>query len=125
MRIVIPSIGVDAPIVQGDSWEDLKLGVGQHPDTARPGAPGNMVVSAHNDAFGKIFRDLHKLVSGDRVYVHTADLSYDYAVVDIRIVNPDALSAIGPTDEPTLTMITCYPYLIDTHRVVVSAVLAD
>ena len=125
MRIVIPSIGVDAPVVQGDSWEDLKRGVGQHPDTAQPGAPGNMVVSAHNDAFDKIFRHLHKLVSGDHVYVYTVDMSYDYEVVDTRIVNPDDLSAIGETDEPTLTMITCYPYLIDTHRVVVSAVLAD
>ena len=58
VRIQIPAIGVDAPIVQGDGWEQLKKGVGQHIGTANPGEEGNVVLSAHNDVFGEIFRDL-------------------------------------------------------------------
>ena len=125
VRIVIPRIGVDAPIVQGDSWEDLKNGVGQHPGTAKPGETGNTVVSAHNDTYGKIFRYLHELEPGDRVSIHTADRSYDYVVVSTRIVSPTEVSITEPTEEPTLTMVTCYPYLIDTHRVVVTALLSE
>ena len=48
-RIQIPAIGVDAPIVQGDGWEQLKKGVGQHIGSANPGEKGNVVLSAHND----------------------------------------------------------------------------
>lgn len=57
IRIQIPALGVDAPIVQGDGWEQLKKGVGQHVGTANPGENGNVVLSAHNDIFGEIFRD--------------------------------------------------------------------
>ena len=57
VRIQIPAIKIDAPVVQGDGWEQLKKGVGQHSGTADPGLPGNVVLSAHNDIFGEIFRD--------------------------------------------------------------------
>ena len=45
-RIQIPAIGIDAPIVQGDGWETLKKGVGQHIGSADPGEKGNVVLSA-------------------------------------------------------------------------------
>jgi len=56
IRIQIPALGVDAPVVQGDGWEQLKKGVGQHVGTSNPGQVGNVVLSAHNDIFGEIFR---------------------------------------------------------------------
>ena len=65
MRIQIPAISVDAPVVQGDSWEQLKKGVGQHVDTSNPGQTGNVVLSAHDDVFGEIFRDLDRLQPGE------------------------------------------------------------
>jgi len=125
VRLVIPKIGVDAPIIAGDSWEDLKKGVGHHPGSAEPGQVGNMVVSAHNDVYGEIFRDLDKLQSGDEVLVYTDAGAFRYIVNRVEIVAPTKVEVMDPTDYPALTMITCYPYLLDTHRVVATADLAE
>ena len=70
-RIQIPAIGIDAPIVQGDGWEQLKKGVGQHIGSANPGEKGNVVLSAHNDIFGEIFRDLDRLKPGDEITIYS------------------------------------------------------
>ena len=66
--MVIPSINVDVNVVEGDDWEQLKKGVAQHIGTADPGQAGNMVLSAHNDIFGELFRYLPDvdLVVGNR-----------------------------------------------------------
>lgn len=121
IRLQIPAISVDAPIVQGDGWEQLKKGVGQHPGTADPGEKGNLVLSAHNDIFGEIFRDLDRLVPGDLVIVHTNQRSYTYIVVDTKIVEPTAVEVMDPTAKPTTTLISCYPYMKDNLRIVVIA----
>jgi sortase A len=71
IRIQIPSLKVDAPIVQGDGWEQLKKGVGQHIGTADPGVDGNVVLSAHNDVYGELFRYLDRLQPGDQVILYT------------------------------------------------------
>ena len=69
-RIVIPAIDVDATVVHGDDWEDLKKGAGHHIGTANPGERGNMVISAHNDVFGEIFRYLENVELEDRITVY-------------------------------------------------------
>ena len=122
-RIVIPAIGVDAPVVEGDGWEELKKGVGHHIGSANPGERGNMVLSGHNDIFGEVFRDLDKLQPGDEIVVYAGDEPHRYRVKAKRIVEPTDVSVMEPTTEPVLTLITCYPYLIDTHRLVVIAEL--
>jgi sortase A len=82
------------------------------------------VLSAHNDAYGEIFRDLHKLRSGDEVLVHFDGRVFRYIVRKMEIVLPTQVEVMDPTDYPVLTLITCYPYLIDTHRIVVVCDLA-
>lgn len=124
-RLVIEEIGVNAPVVAGDTWEDLKKGIGHHPGSVNPGEPGNMIVSAHNDVYGELFRDLHELEPGDEVLVYTDEGAFRYVVNRVEIVSPTRIEVMDPTDYPVLTMITCYPYLLDTHRVVVVAELAD
>jgi len=124
IRIVIDKIRVDAPVVAGDDWESLKKGVGHHTGSTNPGQRGNMVVSAHNDVFGEIFRDLDKLEPGDEVLVFTLERSYRYVVKETRIVEPTEIGVMAPSQEPILTLITCYPYMVDTHRVVVVAELS-
>jgi sortase A len=123
VRVVIERIGVDAPIVYGDDWEALKKGVGHHPGSANPGTRGNMVLSGHDDVFGEVFRFLPKLEEGDLVVVHSQDRAFEYTVVGKRVVEPTEVSVMAPTNEPTLTLITCYPYRVDTHRMVVFAEL--
>jgi sortase A len=123
VRIQIPAIGVDAPVVQGDSWEQLKKGVGQHLGSGNPGQPGNVVLSAHNDVFGEIFRDLDQLQPGDQVILFTAQQQYVYVVTGSAIVEPTYVEVMAPTADPTVTLISCYPYLVDNKRIVVFAKL--
>jgi sortase A len=119
VRMVIPSIGVDHPVVQGDGWEQLKRGIAQHIGTGDPGQPGNLVVSAHNDIFGEIFRDLDKLQPGDEISIYTQVEKYTYVIIGTRVVEPTEVSVMDPTIGPTVTLISCYPYLVDTQRIVV------
>lgn len=122
-RIVIPAIDVDAPVVEGDGWEELKMGVGHHIGSANPGERGNMVVSGHNDVFGEVFRHLGELGPGDEIIVYAGETPYRYLVREKRIVDPTEASVMEPTTKATMTLITCYPYLIDSHRLVVIAEL--
>ncbi len=122
-RIVIPAINVDAPVVLGDDWESLKKGAGHHIGSANPGERGNCVISAHNDIYGEIFRDLPELNVGDEILVHTQTQVYRYEVEQTRIIAPTEVSVMAPTSTPVLTLITCYPYGIDSHRIVVIASL--
>jgi sortase A len=123
VRIVIPAINVDHPIVQGDTYEQLKKGVGQHIGTANPGETGNMVVTAHNDIYGEIFRRLDELQPGDEIIVYTLSRQYVYAVQFRRIVDPWEVSVMAPTRTPAITLISCYPYLLDTERIVIIGAL--
>lgn len=120
-RIQIPAIGIDKPIVQGDDWEQLKKGVGQHIGSAQPGREGNLVLSAHNDIFGEIFRHLDKLQPGDEIIVSTEINAYTYVVREITTVEPTAVHVMAPTDFPSATLISCYPYQVNTQRIVVFA----
>jgi len=124
-RIVIPSISVDAPVVEGDDWEQLKKGAAHTIGTANPGERGNCFISAHNDIYGEIFRHLDKVELESKITVYAGDTPYHYVVKAKRIVEPADVSVMAPTASPVLTLMTCYPYMIDTHRLVVIAELTD
>jgi len=117
-RIQIPSIGVDARVLEGDNWETLKRGAGHHVGSANPGERGNCVISAHNDIFGEIFRDLPDLRLGDEVIVYTASEAYYYIISQKRIIEPTEVDVMAHTSSPVLTLLSCYPYGVDTHRIV-------
>jgi sortase A len=121
IRLQLPAIHVDAPVVQGDGWEQLKKGVGQHVGSVNPGQRGNLVLSAHNDIFGEIFRELDRLRPGDLIILHTNQRSYTYIVVDSKVVSPTAVEVLESTAQPSVTLISCYPYLVDNLRIVVIA----
>lgn len=123
IQIQIPSINVDAPVVQGDGWEQLKKGVGQQVGTANPGLAGNMVMSAHNDVFGEIFRNLDQLEKGDQIIVYTPQHAYTYFITNVQIVEPTDVEVMSATPDATVTLISCYPYLVDNQRIVVQASL--
>jgi sortase A len=125
IRIQIPAIHVDAPVVQGDGWDQLKKGVGQHLGSTDPGQVGNVVLSGHDDVFGEIFRDLSNLQPGDQVILYTAQHQYIYAVTSSQIVEPTQVEVMASTGDATVTLISCYPYLIDNKRIVVFAKLQN
>ncbi len=119
-QILIESLWANPqPIVQGDGWEQLKKGVGQHISSADPGQSGNLILSAHNDIFGELFRNLDQLKPGDEIRIMTATREYVYLVTGLRIVVSTEVSVMEATETPTITLISCYPYLVDTQRIVV------
>jgi sortase A len=125
VRIQIPSINVDAPIARGDGWEQLKKGVGQYVGSPDPGQDGNVVLSAHNDVYGELFRYLDRLVPGDQVVIYTQQRQYVYIVDRTVLVEPTAVEVMASSGSPTVTLISCYPYLVDTQRIVVFARLQN
>jgi sortase A len=118
-RVQIPAIGVDAPVVQGDGEEQLKKGVGQNNSSANPGKSGNLILAAHNDVYGEIFRDLDQLKAGDEIIIHTNQRAYTYVIVNSEVVEPTYVQVMDQTPDPTVTLISCYPYLVDNQRIVV------
>jgi sortase A len=97
IRIQIPAISVDAPIV----------------------------FSAHNDIFGEIFRELDKLQPGDVIILYSSTRQYTYVITGTQLVEPTRVEVMAPTPNASVTLISCYPYLIDNQRIVVSAVLQN
>lgn len=125
VRIQIPAINVDAPVVQGDGWEQLKKGVGQYIGSTPPGRDGNMVLSGHNDIYGEVFRYLDRLVPGDQIIIYTQQRQFVYIIDRTVLVEPTAVEVMAPTSSPTVTLISCYPYLVDNQRIVVFARLQN
>lgn len=123
-RIQIPAIDVDSSIYQGQEWEQLRKGVGQYPGSPPPGEAGNLSLAAHNDIYGEIFRDLDKLAPGDEILISTERQQYVYVVRETEIVAPTDTWVMAPTEYPSVTLISCYPYMVDNKRIVVFADLA-
>ena len=124
-RIQIPSISVDSSIVQGDGWEELKKGVGQKLGSANPGESGYIILSAHNDIFGEIFRYLDQLKQGDEIILHTLNDQYSYYVDSNRIVSSSNLEFTYSPNESLLILTSSYPYLQDDSWIVVFAIQSD
>jgi len=124
VQLDLPTLAeVGIPVVEGDDWEQLKLGVGHHIGSADPGQDGNVVLSGHDDIYGEIFKNLGNLRPGDPVILHTLTRQFTYRVVSAEIVAPTDVAVMNATARPNLTLITCYPYLVDTQRIVVVAEL--
>lgn len=125
VRLQIPALSVDAPVIQGDGWEQLKKGVGQYVGSVSPGEEGNVVLSAHNDVYGELFRYLDRLAPGDQVVIYSQQRQYTYIVDRTVIVEPTAVEVMASTGSPTVTLISCYPYLVNDKRIVVFARLQN
>jgi sortase A len=124
-RLEIPKIQVDAIVVEGASRRELSEGPGHMKQTAQPGETGNAVITGHRDTF---FRHIYELNKGDQIQVRRSGRTFTYEVTGKRIVMPEDISVIKPTNDPQLTLITCYPtYYIGPapKRLVVFSKLVD
>jgi sortase A len=121
-RIQIPAIDVDSPVVQGMyDWEQLKKGVAQRIGSAGPGQDGNMALAGHNDIYGEVFRNLDKLSPGDEIIVSTQRRDYTYVVRDTKVVEPTDVWVLESTEFASTTLVSCYPYQVNTKRIAVFA----
>ena len=124
-RIVIPKIDVDSPIVQtppvNGVWQVADWQVGHLNSTPNPGSPGNGAYAAHDDIKGEIFKRVGQLAPGDSVWIYTTHYLYRYIVVRQLTVSPSDVAVLNPTIKPTITLISCSPYWVDTYRLAVQA----
>ena len=122
LRLIIPKLNLNQAIVQGTDWEALKMGVGQTLNGYNPADErGNVVLAAHNDIYGELFRHLDQLEPGDRFQLQTATRSYTYVITGWEIVAPTDVHVMNSQGRPTATLISCYPYQVNDKRIVVFA----
>lgn len=118
----IPKLDIDHTIVQGVDWEALKLGVGQVPNGATPTeSNANVVLAAHNDIYGELFRYLDQLEPGDKFQIQTNSNLYNYTITGWDIYAPTAVEVMDKRGNATATLISCYPYQVNDKRIVVFA----
>lgn len=117
-RLEVPSIHLQAMVVDGIDAVALRRGPGHLPQTSGPGETGDCVIAAHRDGW---FRDLQGVQPGDPVYLASQDCAYEYVVDEKRVVLPDRADMLRTGDYPRLTLITCtgpgYPH--STERLLV------
>jgi sortase A len=127
MRMQIPAIDMDAPVVDtppvNGVWDVADWKVGHLSTSPDPGAPGNSAYSAHDDIKGELFKRLDELKPGDRIVLLTRSNRYTYVVSGQQVVAPTDTSPLNGTASPTITLISCAPYWVDTQRLIVKAVL--
>jgi|SRR5579859_1312931 len=105
-RVSIPKISLDAIVVEGASRKQLSIGPGHMIETAMPGETGNAVITGHRDTF---FRHIYELTKGDEIIVRRNGQVFKYHVTGKKIVKPEDVSVLKPTEDAQLTLITCYP----------------
>ncbi len=103
----IPRLKLSSAVISGDDAEVLDVAVGHLPDTPKPWEGGNSALAAHRDG---LFRPLRRIRVGDELRVRSQHGEFMYRVRETKIVAPDDLSVLAPTDTPSLTLITCYPF---------------
>jgi sortase A len=111
-------------------WADVPNAGGFHQTSAYPGHPGNTVINGHRDIQGSVFRRLDKVKAGDEILIYVGEVVYPYQVSETLVVpetfaspaqRADNLKLIGNMPEERLTLITCTPVGLATHRLLVIA----
>lgn len=127
--ISIEKLGVNLPIYHGTATEVLQVGVGHLEGSSLPvGGPGtHCVLSGHRGLpSSKLFTDLDKLEVGDRFVITVLDTKLVYEVDQIKVVLPDEIADLQVVEEMDYcTLLTCTPYGINTHRLLVRGVRVD
>ncbi len=122
-HISIPSISVELPIYHSCDSSVLQFAVGHFPGSSFPvgGEGTHAVLSAHRGLpSARLFTDLDKLQQGDIFTITVLDRLLTYQVDKISIVDPDQLNSLYPVEgEDYVTLVTCTPYGINTHRLLV------
>lgn len=142
-RLVIPAIDLDAPIetvgwhvINGASTWDVPdhFAAGWLKTSAQPGQPGNTVLDGHHNIAGEVFRRLVDLRVGDELEIYAGHTVFLYKVttrqilkergqpLEVRIKNAQW---IQPTKDERLTLVTCWPYTTNSHRLIIVAKPVD
>jgi sortase A len=142
-RLVIPSIDLDAPVVPV-GWATVQVGdqsaaqwqvpdtatAGWHDTSAGVGQRGNTVLNGHHNVYGQVFIRLVDVAVGDELQLEADGRLYDFVVtetailpemdqpIEVRLANA---ARIQPTADERVTLVTCWPYSGNSHRLIVVA----
>ncbi len=119
----IPALRLSQHFLEGVD-KQLKYGVGHIPGTAAPGQKGNCAVAGHRSF---PFRHVDKLTAGDNIIINSGGVTYTYKVYDSFDVLPEETWVLRNVDgeDYVLTIVTCTPYVVSSHRLIIRARLAD
>ena len=121
--IEIPTINIDLPIYHGTTGAAMEKGAGHMEGTSLPvgGVGTHAVISAHSGMAGaKLFTDLDKLKLGDMFFITVCNQKLAYEVDNIAVVEPTDIDLIRiDTQQDYVTLLTCTPYGVNTHRLLV------
>ena len=121
--IEIPAIDIDLPIYHGTIGAAMEKGAGHMEGTSLPvgGIGTHAVISAHSGmASAKLFTDLDKLKLGDIFIITVCNQKLAYEVDNIAVVEPTDIDLIRvDTQQDYVTLLTCTPYGVNTHRLLV------
>jgi LPXTG-site transpeptidase (sortase) family protein len=143
VRLIIPAIELEAPILPAEAevisiakksyqvWRAPdQYGVGWHVTSAPLGVIGNTVLNGHHNVKGEVFKDLADLNPGDQIIVESESGSHQYVIVN-RMILPEKYAPLDdrianaqwilPSEDERLTLITCWPYESNTHRLILVA----
>ncbi|OQY18930.1 MAG: hypothetical protein B6I34_10140 [Anaerolineaceae bacterium 4572_32.1] len=141
-RIVISAIALDAAvkpigwhIEEQDGqkfsvWDVPDNAAGWHETSAYPGEGGNVVLNGHHNIRGEVFRYLIDLEAGAKIKLYVGDRIYYYSVTEKHIIKEkgepqqvryENARWIAPTDDERLTLVTCWPYTSNSHRLIIVA----
>lgn len=152
VRLIIPGLGLDVPVEEvswdvsfadgswQSVWQTASGAAGHHRNSANPGESGNVVISGHHNTRGEVFREVSEIGRPDAsfglrdeiVLVASDGRRYTYMVVQwerfeeetaTRQVRQEHGRYLDQTSEARLTLVTCWPYESNSHRVVVIAEL--
>jgi len=143
LRVVIPSIELNAPVIPAPvDFETIagkeylqwmvpdEYAIGWHTTSAMLGETGNTVLNGHHNAYGEVFVSLENVSEGDIIMVESDHTRYIYQITN-KMILPEKYEQIEvrmnnaqwilPSVDERLTLISCWPYETNTHRLIVVA----
>lgn len=129
-RLEVPSVGIDLPIYMGATDEVLEKGVGHIPYTHLPvgGEGTHSVLSAHTGLrFSTMFDGLPKVQIGDLIILEVlgGDLAYEVTNTQVLLPEEAEKEVLTPNNKDLLSLLTCTPYGVNTHRLLVTGERTD
>jgi len=108
----IDTLDLKVPVYNGTDEVNLNRGAGRIKGTAWIDSPGNLGIAGHRDGFFRVLKDIQL---GDSIDMLTHQGKSEFVVSSITIVDPTDVSVLAPTDDSTITLVTCYPFYFVGH----------
>lgn len=124
--ISIPKIDLTVALSEGVGADILKYAVGHFAGTPMPGVKGNFCVAGHRSySYNQYFNRLDELKIGDKIKVTTMVGEFEYTVYESKVVQPEEISVLDNTEDSEITLVTCTPIRVATHRLIIKGKIVN